>query len=186
LYKKVKTKEELEIFDSIWIPAWKEKGFDLECLLGHVDRYLIHNSDNEYIGSVSFRPYNFDSTIDDVYPFHQNNIVKQNIGHIIEIDNLAILKEYREVKNLAKVVVTLVEYAKVHEFNYYIATADYAFYKAVHKFYPTSLYPLHKRINYRGNNLVPIIIDIQHTIANIDKYKWLHDFYLLENSSMNR
>lgn len=30
MYKRVETEEELRIFDSIWMPAWQEKGFDLE------------------------------------------------------------------------------------------------------------------------------------------------------------
>ncbi|WP_246944996.1 hypothetical protein [Bacillus pinisoli] len=179
MYKKVVTQEDLRIFDSVWIPAWQEKGFDLECLLGPVDRYLIKDNHEEVIGTVGFRAYNFDSPIDDVYPFKTNQIICNNKNNIIEIDKLAIIKEQRGIENLERVLLTIIDYARHRDYQYYIATIDAAFYKVIQKIYPTSLYTLHKRIKYKDTYLVPIIIDAHYTLSNTHKYYWLRKYFSL-------
>jgi hypothetical protein len=183
-YKKVETEEELNIFDSIWIPAWQEKGFELECLLGKVDRYLIKNDEGEYIGTVSFRPYHFDSTIDDVFPFHQNDILKQHLGHVFEIENLAILKEHRGKENLEKILFTVAEYARNHRIQKYIASLDFLLYRTFKVIYPFSMDALSKKIIYKHNSLVPVIINMDQTFLNLERYKWLYDFY--ESRNLNK
>ncbi|WP_442596689.1 hypothetical protein [Neobacillus sp. D3-1R] len=145
--------------------------------MGPVERYLVRNDENQFIGSVSFRPYNYDSTIDHVFPFKQNEMIKNNIGSIAEIENLAILKEFRGLKNLVRVLLTVFEYIRTHNFKYYIATIDYGLFRAMNKFYPSAIYQLHKSIPYRKTNLVPIIIDVHHTLSNLDNYKWLSNYY---------
>jgi hypothetical protein len=177
-YKKVQTEEELNIFDSIWIPAWQEKGFELECLLGKVDRYLIKNENDENIGTISFRLYKNESPIDEVFHFHQIEKVKNNLGKIVEIENLAIDKEHRGIDNLKRVVGTIVDYGIKGDYKFLIAVIDPLFLRLVKRYFPVELIILSGAIQYKGTKLVPIMIDADQTLLHIDNYKWLKELFL--------
>ncbi|WP_064091533.1 GNAT family N-acetyltransferase [Rossellomorea aquimaris] len=176
MYKKVETNEEMRIFDSIWIPAWQEKGFELECQLGQVERFLISNY-KEYIGTLSLRPYNNDSTIDDVFKFREINMIKGNSGYVIEIEKFAIAKKYRGIKNLQLMMLTILELARNNHCKYYIAVIDSVFCHVIQKVSPSTVFKLGSTIKYKNTSLVPIIVDVQNAISNISIYNQLEKFY---------
>jgi hypothetical protein len=178
VFRKVQSDTDMETFDNIWIPAWLEKGYELECHLGKMDRYIIKNPRQQPVGTVAFRPYNYDSPIDSVYPFKENNIIQKNIEKVYEIDYVSILKEHRrETNNLNRLLFATLEYCRIHNISYCIAILDYLFYRTLKAIYKIPMFPLEKKVVYEGSSFVPVIIDAHSVFSNLEQSTPIYEIY---------
>lgn len=174
MYKKVETTEDLNIFDNIWMSCWVEKGYEMEFSYGDIDRYIIKNDESQNIGTVELKDYslNENNPMNLIYPFHKNNVIATSTKRMVEVDKVAILREHRG-KNLDRLLSVIVFHCKNNEISYCIVLLERLFYKALRNVYKVPLYVDGDKFFYKGDMVVPAIIDVEKMYRNSEEYNWL-------------
>ncbi|GKU83600.1 hypothetical protein [Niallia sp. NCCP-28] len=174
LYIKVDSFALLNEFNQIWMECWLEKGYGLENWDDPTDRYLITDVHKQKVGTVEFKPYTLDSAnnINKVYPFHEIDSIKENPDLAVEIDKVAILKQYRG-KNLDRLLSVFVHYSEYHHIEYCVVLLERVFYKALKNVYKIPLNSVSEKIYYKGDYVIPAIIYPKEIYENKEKYRWL-------------
>ncbi|WP_445491221.1 hypothetical protein [Niallia sp. 03133] len=178
MYIKVDSLALLNDFNQIWMECWLEKGYGLENSTDPTDRYIITDSTNQKVGTIEFRPYTLEPTnnINTVFPFHQIESIKSNPKAVIEIDKVAILKQFRG-KNLDRLLSVFVHYSEYYDVSYCVVLLERLFYKALKTVYKIPLEPVSNKIYYKGDYVIPAIIYPNEIHQNKEKYPWLIDLY---------
>lgn len=174
MYIKVNSLALLNKFNEIWMECWLEKGYGLENHNGSSDRYLITGSKDQKIGTIEFKPYtlNPNNNINTVYPFHLIESIINEPNSVIEIDKVAILKQFRG-KNLEKLIRLFVNYSEYHSIIYCVVLLERMFYKALKNVYKIPLEPVSEKIYYKGDYVIPSILYPKEIYQNKEKYPWL-------------
>lgn len=174
MYIKVDSFALLNDFNQIWMECWLEKGYGLENWDGPTDRYLITDLHTQKVGTIEFKPYNLDpaNNINTVYPFHEIECIKNNENSVVEIDKVAILKQFRG-KNLDRLLSLFVYYSEKNRINYCLVLLERVFYKALKNVYKVPLDPVSERIYYKGDYVIPAIIYPKEIYQNKERYGWL-------------
>ncbi len=174
LYIKVDSLALFNQFNNIWIECWLEKGYGLEMEDGPADRYIIIDSKDQKVGTIEFKPYLLEpnNNINTVYPFHQIESIKNNPESVIEIDKVAILKQFRG-KNLERLLSVFVHYSEQHEISCCVALLERVFYKTLRMIYKFPLESVGEQIYYKGDYVIPAVIYPEDLYQHKEKYPWL-------------
>ncbi|MGX2960657.1 hypothetical protein JNUCC23_15490 [Peribacillus sp. JNUCC 23] len=174
MYIKVDSLALYNQFNNIWIECWLEKGYGLEMEDGPADRYLITDSKDQKVGTIEFKPYLLEPNhnINTVYPFHLIESIKNNPESVIEIDKVAILKQFRG-RNLERLLSVFVHYSEQHEISYCVALLERVFYKALRTIYKFPVKSVGEQIYYKGDYVIPAVIYPKDLYQHKEKYPWL-------------
>ncbi|PLT32128.1 GNAT family N-acetyltransferase [Bacillus sp. V5-8f] len=178
MIKKVNSTVELNVFNSIWLQCWEEKGYEAEFSEHVFGRYLVSNSAGEHIGVFEFKKLTH-SLIDEEFPFTSFAFIKDNIEKTLELDKLSILPSYRGGKVLSEMLTHMIKVAVENDISYFIALIEPKLYLALKRFYKAPIQKLGDVFFYKGDNVVPISIDLKLVINNIENYDWYNDSVLV-------
>jgi hypothetical protein len=172
LFSQVNSENDKKKFNAIWEEVCKEKGFECEPTSSRSDLFLIY-SDKIAIGTVELVPYENNKNIaDSVFPFYSIDVVKDHPSKIFEIDKVAILKKYRG-SNISKIFSIIYTYALENRCTHGIMLLEPIFYRALRIFYRIPIKRVTKeKIFYKGDYVVPSIIDFIRIKKNISDFNW--------------
>lgn len=174
MYLKVNSFALLNSFNEIWMECWLEKGYVLENEHVSSDRYIITDLNDKHVGTIEFKSYNLDpqNNINTVFPFHEIEYIAENPSTVVEIDKVAILKQFRG-RNLDRLLSVFVQYAEEHNLDYCVVLLERVFYKALRNVYKIPLKAISDKIYYKGDYVIPTIIHPKEIYLNKQKYSWI-------------
>ncbi|PLS17838.1 hypothetical protein CVD28_09055 [Bacillus sp. M6-12] len=179
MIKKVNSTLELNVFNSIWLQCWEEKGYEAEFSEYVFGRYLVSNNDGEHIGVFEFKQLAH-SLIDEEFPFTSFPFIKENFEKTFELDKLSILPAYRGGKVLSEMLSHMVKVSIENDISYFIALIEPKLYLALKRFYKVPIQKLGEAFFYKGDNVVPISIDLKLVINNLENFDWYYDSVLVK------
>lgn len=144
-------------FDAIWETCWAEKGFEFE--ENPYADYFVYEEAGVNCGAFQLcdltkLPLDDDS----IYLTHPT--VRDNLHQVVEIDKLSILKTYRGNAILPQLLLFMADYAMEHKKRYFVALCEPILYIALRRMYNVPMEKLGDPFFYKGDNVVPILIDI--------------------------
>lgn len=138
-----------------------------------IDRYLIITGDGQYAGSVEFKPYEPQvSGIDQVAPFYSHPLIAENAASVAEVDKVALLPEYRG-KLIAELLSSIVDFARKMQIKYLVSLLEPVFYRALRITFHVPMYKVAERTFYKGDDVIPVIFDMQKMYNHPEQYSWL-------------
>ncbi|MGX9134224.1 hypothetical protein ACWV26_07570 [Rummeliibacillus sp. JY-2-4R] len=171
MYIKVDSLALINDFNQIWVECWLEKGYGLE--YGHIpsDRYIITDSENHKVGTIEFKQYTINphNNINKVYPFQEIEIIQNDPGSVIEIDKVAILKQYRG-KNLEQLISLFIQYTEKHHIKYCVVLLERVFFKALKNVYKIPVEAVSEKKYYKGDYVIPSIIYAEKVYQRKDDF----------------
>ncbi len=177
MYLKVDSLALLNDFNQIWVECWLEKGYGLE--YGNVpsDCYIITDTENHKVGTIEFKKYTIDpqNNINTVYPFQEIDIIHNDPISVIEIDKVAILKQYRG-KNLEQLIRLFVQYTEIHHIKYCVVLLERVFFKTLKNVYNIPVEAVSEKKYYKGDYVIPAIIYADQVYQNKEKFDFI-DIY---------
>lgn len=157
MIKVANTTELKQAFNAIWETCWEEKGFEFE-ENPHAD-YFVYEEAGVKCGAFQLCDLtNLPLEADSVYLTHPT--VKENRNQVVEIDKLSILKTYRGTAILPQLLVFMATYATKRNKRYFVALCEPTLFIALRRMYNVPVEKLGKPFFYKGDNVVPILIDI--------------------------
>lgn len=173
MFKRVENEIELAMFNFIWMTVWREKGFEFEFSPQPLDRYVVATPDGQYIGSAEFKPYTpGEGQINSIASFHRHPCIAADPLKVAEIDKIAILKEFRG-SYISELLSSLVYFARQRGIHYYVSLLEPVFYRALRITFHVPMVKAGEKSFYKGDYVIPIIIDAKQVYTNPDKYEWL-------------
>lgn len=173
MYKKVENHIELAMFNFIWMTAWKEKGFEFEFSENVLDRYLVITDDGEYAGSLEFKPYTSNGTLDAVAPFSQHPLVEADPTRVAEIDKVALLPEFRR-KYTSELLSAGIYFAWQSGLHYLLALLEPVFCRALSITFRVPMERVGKKTFYKGGYVIPVLIKVKQIYDQPKRYEWLN------------
>ncbi|EGW37858.1 hypothetical protein [Desulfosporosinus sp. OT] len=155
---KVTDEKELRIFNSIWTTVWKEKGYETEGEHSDDSTKFIIYSGYKPSGTVEFKSYNKQSPINQVFPFFQL-CADLKIGNVVEVDKMAILKEYRRTPDFGKLILLVFDYFMNEDIKYGIALIEPKLFRLLHMATGKAIQPVGSKLFYKGDYVVPVILN---------------------------
>jgi hypothetical protein len=172
LSEQVKSVSELEHFNHIWMEAWAEKGYDIDDSQS-LEQYLIKDDAGFFVGTVEFKRYSpTESEINGVFLFSCEPTIQAHKNHIVEIDKVAIMKNHRG-RNLDRLLAFISLYTEKHGYRYGICLLEPLFYKALKYVYQLPIKQAGKKRYYKGDDVIPSIINLGYVNQNRFNYSWL-------------
>ncbi|MCR8643251.1 hypothetical protein NV379_11320 [Paenibacillus sp. N1-5-1-14] len=174
MYTFVHNHKQLSKFQHIWKEVWNEKGYELEDCQHVLDQLLVRNAEGMEVGTVEFKSYNLDKNnpLNLIAPFDRQPELIGTQGPILEIDKVALLREHRG-NNLARLMSTIVHYAKAHQCYYGVCLLEPVFARALRVSFHVPMRQISKRIVYKGDDVVPTIIYLGEIFQQSSQFDWL-------------
>jgi hypothetical protein len=173
MFKRVSNELELAKFHSIWTTVWLEKGFELEFAEQVLERIVIVTEDGEYVGTSEIKPYSIhESMINESAPFADHPKLIQAEGAVAEIDKMAVLKQFRG-HFIADLLSAVVHYGEKNGLRYYVALLEPVFLRALRITFQVPYEKIGGIVYYKGDHVVPVIIDIEKVCNNKERYAWI-------------
>ncbi|MUT67269.1 hypothetical protein [Paenibacillus sp. NEAU-GSW1] len=173
MFKRVETKWELTMFNSIWTAVWKEKGYELEFSDNALERYVAISPEGKYIGTSEIKPYEPGvSLIDNIAPFRQHPKVSADPAHVAEIDKIAVIKQYRG-HPITDLLSSAVYCAEKYQFRYFISLLEPVFYRALRITFHVPMEKIGEKTFYKGDYVIPVLFDMERMYRNKEQYEWL-------------
>lgn len=172
MFRQVFTENEKKIFISLWEEACIEKGYEMEPFNPDSSLYLILNSKDNPIGTLECIPY-LRRLEDELFCFQLLDLVKRDPSKVFIIDKVCLTKKERGA-NIRKVFDAIYNYSKLNNYSYGIALLEPNFYRSLKIFYKLPINRVTKeKLFYKGDYVVPSIIDIEMVRGNFMKYEWM-------------
>ncbi|WP_242318974.1 hypothetical protein [Bacillus cereus group sp. BfR-BA-01349] len=167
----VKTNQQIEKFNQIWMESWKEKGFEIEVSESYLSQFLFKKGD-EFVATIEFKSIENSSIIDLLPLGSLGEELQFNINRTIEVDKLSIQKDSRKKGLLSLILSFLIDFAINNNVTYYVGLLEPNLYAALKNYFEFPLVRLSKDLWYKGDYVVPIKLDITDMTNNIFKYNW--------------
>ncbi|WP_246944162.1 hypothetical protein [Bacillus pinisoli] len=164
----------MNTFNQIWMECWLEKGYMLDPSLEEADRFIIIDSSDRSIGTIEFKPYTTSemNEINKVFPFHKIDSIYNNQDKVIEIDKVAILKEFRG-RNLERLLSLFIYYNELYQIEYNVVLLERVFYRALKNVYKLPLETVGEQFYYKGDHVIPTVVYPGFVYMNKEKFPWL-------------
>lgn len=177
MFKIVGTEEEQLVFNQIWTQAWVEKGFELEYFNEILDQCLIYDEHDTPVATVEIKPYHpkQQQDLDELAPFCSQTLIQSDPNHIAEVDKVAILQEYRQGKNLDRLLAAIVLYAEQNDIHHYVTLLEPILFRALKVSYHVPMSRVGEKIFYKGDDVIPAIIHAQQFYKSKESYPWFTD-----------
>ncbi len=174
IFIKVETVADLNSFNQIWMDCWLEKGYMLDPSTEKSDKYIILDPEYTSVGTIEFKPYStsYKKNINTVFPFNEIDSIVSNPEKVVEIDKVAILKQYRG-KNLERLIQLYVSYTELKGIEYCVVLLERIFYKALKNVYKIPLESVGDPIYYKGDHVIPTIMYPRAIYSAKDNYQRL-------------
>lgn len=173
MFKRVENELELAMFNGIWTTVWMEKGFELEFSDQTLERFIVVTPEGHYVGTSEIKPYSLtSSSINAAGPFQKNPKVVEADGAVAEIDKMALLRPYRGryISDLLSSAVYIAE--KLH-LKYFVSLLEPKFLRALRISYQVPLEKVGEKVFYKGDDVVPVLFDMEQMYRNKHLYDWL-------------
>lgn len=173
MYTVVSSTAQLAHYNRIWSEVWKEKGFELEVENEVMDKLLVSNEHDEFIGTFEVKPYQPDKVeLREVATFHLQPELISSIEKVAEVDKVALLPEHRG-NNISRLLSAMVYYADRHLLDYYVCLLEPVFARALRISFKVPMRKIGGRTPYKGDDVVPTIIDVGRIRRNKHEYPWV-------------
>lgn len=175
MYKTVENELELAIFNGIWTTVWREKGFDLEFSELVLAQNIISTENGDYVGTAEIKPYftDFRSEINKFAPFSEHPCIIATSDKIAEVDKIALLKTYRSKgEHVANILSSIIYSATKLKVNYVVTLLEPVFMRALKVTFKIPMERVGEKTFYKGDYVIPAIIDIGYMIKHIEKFSW--------------
>ncbi|ANY65967.1 hypothetical protein BBD42_05450 [Paenibacillus sp. BIHB 4019] len=173
MFKRVENELELAMFNGVWTTVWREKGFDLEFSAQALERLMIVTMEGHYVGTAEIKPYSAASTINEAGIFQEHPELICAQGKIAEIDKIALLKPYRGQQYISELLSSLVYTAEERQIKYYVSLLEPVFLRALRVTFKVPLERLGEKVFYKGDYVVPMVLNVEQIYSNKQKYAWL-------------
>ncbi|SFF31291.1 hypothetical protein SAMN04487969_1259 [Paenibacillus algorifonticola] len=173
MFKRVENELELAMFNGVWTTVWREKGFDLEFSAQALERIMIVTAEGHYVGTAEIKPYSAASTINEAGFFQEHSELIRAQGEIAEIDKIALLKPYRGQQYISELLSSLVYTAEERQIKYFVSLLEPVFLRALRVTFKVPLEKLGEKEFYKGDYVVPVVINVEQIYSNKQKYAWL-------------
>jgi hypothetical protein len=186
MFKRVENELELAMFNGIWTTVWMEKGFELEFSEHALERFVIVTTEGHYVGTAEIKAYCLSSsTINDAGPFRTHPKVIAAGGAVAEIDKIALLRSYRG-RHISDVLSSAVYIAEKLQMKYFVSLLEPKFLRALRITYQVPLEKVGEKVFYKGDDVVPVLFDMEQMYRNKNNYEWLvypHEAVLATNGA---
>lgn len=175
MFKTVENEVELALFNGVWTTVWYESGYELEFSEHVLEKIIIFSNKGEAIGSTELKHYYLDSRshINTLAAFARHPWVVQAKGKVAECDKVALLSQYRgKGLYIHQILTAICESARKYNFQYIVSLLEPVFMKALRKIYKVPMQEVGESFFYKGDEVVPVVMDVGYIIANFDKYNW--------------
>ncbi|WP_141502010.1 hypothetical protein [Paenibacillus luteus] len=172
MFKRVENELELAMFNGIWTTVWMEKGFELEFSDHALERFVVVTPEGHYVGTSEIKAYSESSSINAAGPFQTYSKIVEAAGAVAEIDKIALLKPYRG-KYISDVLSSAVYIAEKLKLKYFVSLLEPVFLRALRITYRVPLEKVGERVFYKGDDVVPVLFDMEHMYRNKSRYDWL-------------
>ncbi|CAM4412754.1 hypothetical protein FHS16_001027 [Paenibacillus endophyticus] len=173
MFKKVENELELAMFNGIWTTVWMEKGFELEFSEQTLEKFIVVTAEGHYVGTSEIKPYSLTSSvINEAWPFQKNQKVIDAGGAVAEIDKMALLRPYRG-HYLSDLLSSAVYIAEKLQLKYFVSLLEPIFLRALRISYQVPLEKVGEKIFYKGDDVVPVLFDMEQMYRNKQRYEWL-------------
>lgn len=170
LFKQVITTEENAHFDQEWEKICAEKGANFYPYHGNSTRFFILDN-GEVVGTVEFtkrNPSEF-SICESYFDFTSHGRLSKNQADIVEVGKISITKEFRSGGHVDKIIKLLCVYAEVHKVKQYIAYMNVELYRLLVLVYGLRMERLGEEIKAVGHTAVPVLCEVEKSIAQLLK-----------------
>jgi hypothetical protein len=170
MLKRVITEQDLAYYNFIWMTAWREKGYDFEFSPAVLERWLVTTPEDQPVGTAEFKPFlpgisSFESVAD----IGRMPELVRDRRQVAEIDKYAVLPEHRG-KYVDDLVAAAVLVAREHGIRYFVTLLEPVFCRAIRILYHPPMIQLGPKTFYKGDDVIPIVIDVQDVAANPERY----------------
>ncbi|WP_138755330.1 hypothetical protein [Paenibacillus sinopodophylli] len=173
MFKRVENELEMAMFNGIWTTVWMEKGFELEFSNHTLERFIVVTEEGHYVGTSEIKPYCLHSSvINEVWPFQTNQKVIEAGNAVAEIDKMALLSPYRG-RYLSDLLSSAVYIAEKLQLKYFVSLLEPIFMRALRISYRVPLEKVGEKIFYKGDDVVPVLFDMEQMYRNKERYDWL-------------
>lgn len=160
------------MFNGIWTTVWLEKGFELEFSEQILERYVVITDEGHYVGTTEIKPYSSESSINEAASFDQHPEIMKAGGAVAEIDKMALLKTYRG-QFLSDLLTASVDFAEQNKVKYYVTLLEPVLHRALRITFKIPLDKISGKIFYKGDYVIPTIVDVKELYSYKDRYSWL-------------
>ncbi|PZT54248.1 GNAT family N-acetyltransferase [Paenibacillus silvae] len=179
MFKSVENELEYAMFNGIWTTVWTEKGFELEFSEKFLERYVVITEEGHYVGSIEIKPYTPESLINEIGPFWEHPLIKEDVSRVAEIDKLAILSTFRG-RYVADLLSAIVHYAEMKQISYYVMLLEPVLMRALRISYHVPIEKVAGRVFYKGEDVIPSIVNAREVYTHKERFPWLVN---MENNS---
>ncbi|MHA0857134.1 GNAT family N-acetyltransferase [Paenibacillus sp. CMAA1364] len=173
MFKRVENELELARYHSIWTTVWLEKGFELEFAEQVLERFVVVTNDGDYVGTCEIKPYSIhNNMLNEAAPFATHPKLIQAEGSVAEVDKMAMLESYRG-NLIADLLSAAVQYGDQNRLRYYVALLEPVFLRALRITFNIPFEKLGQKVFYKGDHVIPVLIDIEKIYSNKEQYSWL-------------
>ncbi|WP_434752642.1 GNAT family N-acetyltransferase [Paenibacillus amylolyticus] len=172
MFKRVENELELAMFNGIWTTVWNEKGFEFEFSEAFLERYVVVTEEGQYVGSIEIKPYAEESLINKIGPFLEHPLIQRELGHMAEIDKLAILSTFRG-RYVTDLLSAIVHYAEMNQISYYAMLLEPVLMRALRISYHVPIQKVAGRVFYKGEDVIPSIVNAREVYTHKERYTWL-------------
>lgn len=182
MFKRVETEWELARFNEIWTTVWKEKGYELEYSELALERYVAFANDGAIAGTAEIKPYRLnESAINRVAPFASHPKIADRPGKVAEIDKIAVLPQYRG-RLVSDLLSAAVHAAEKYRFRYFVSLLEPVFFRALRISYHVPMEKIGEKIYYKGDDVIPVIFEMEKIYTQKSGYDWLVPAALPDNA----
>ncbi len=172
MFKRVENELELAMFNGIWTTVWLEKGYELEFSEEVLERYVVRTDEGDYVGSAEIKPYSSESPINEAAAFDLHPMIQQAEGAVAEIDKMALLQTYRG-HFISDLLSGIVEFGERNKMKYYVTLMEPVLHRALRISFHIQVEKISKKVFYKGDYVIPTIVDIKEIYSHKDRYAWL-------------
>ncbi|OMF23444.1 hypothetical protein BK133_24450 [Paenibacillus sp. FSL H8-0548] len=173
MFKRVENELELAMFNGIWTTVWMEKGFELEFSEHTLDRFIVVTTEGYCVGTSEIKPYSLTtSAINAAGPFQTNRKIIEAGHAVAEIDKIALLKTYRG-RFISELLSSAVYSAEKLKMKYFVSLLEPVFMRALRISYQVPLEKIGEKVFYKGDDVVPVLFDMEQMYLNKQLYEWL-------------
>jgi hypothetical protein len=170
MLKRVTTEQDLAYYNFIWMTAWREKGYDFEFSPVVLERWLVTTPEGQPVGTAEFKPFHPGiSSFESVAEVERMPELVQDRRLVAEIDKYAVLPEHRG-KYVDDLVAAAVLVARKHGIRWFVTLLEPVFCRAIKILYHPPMIQLGPKTFYKGDDVIPIVIDVKDVAAHPERY----------------
>lgn len=180
MFKKVKTSQELTLFNQILMTNWLEKGYDLEIADGSTELFLFSEDGVNWCATLEIKSFEIEFYRELQFGLQEDRLPKKKDHHpLLEIDKFSILKKNRgSLTILSEIMGLVISYGLQRHAAGIVALIEPRFYRAISsRLFKLPTLELAKPFMYKGDMVQPMVIPNTGK-DTFEALKWYKSFQL--------